>query len=162
MATLPKTSAEILAAAKNPFPRKLQPRKVKTDFKPELKSQLSTFSVELPSKSAPTSVLLPTTGNVHSIRSMYFNDPVAPQTLEAALEIKERIKSVEEGEDLFEDEPALDTWVSSCTLCLIFRIYFSYPRHPRVNQPRVNLNPRLTAFQVRSRTCPFRNECWTC
>jgi hypothetical protein len=112
MATRPKTSAEILAAAKQSF----RPWK----FEPDYKTHLSTFSVN-PSADiscTPTSLPLqswPTTTNVHSIGSTYyFNDPITPQTLEAVVKLKE-MKDVETevAEDLFDDQPAY-TWVLSC------------------------------------------------
>ena len=114
MATLPKTSVEILAAAKNPSQKKSQPQKVKTNLKTDFKTLLSTFSVNPSAKTncaAPSLPLQssPITSNVFSISSTYFNNPITPQTLKGALKLKE-MKDVEEMEDLFDDEPA-DTFL---------------------------------------------------
>jgi hypothetical protein len=50
-----------------------------------------------------------------------------PQTLEAALEIKE-MRQEPDDEDLFDDEPALDTWVFALLymLCSTFHIYYVF------------------------------------
>ena len=119
MATLPKTSAEIIAAAKKSF----QPRK----FEPDFKTCLSMFSLD-PTQRADTSCtstsplhFQPTTSNVHSIGSAYhFNEPITPQTLQAAVKLKET-KDVE-AEDLLDDVPA-DTWVLSCTRYIMCYVY---------------------------------------
>jgi hypothetical protein len=55
--------------------------------------------------------------NVHPISHTCFVDPVTPQTLEAALEIKEMRKG--DDEDLFDGELAVDTWVLSLALYVI-------------------------------------------
>jgi G3E family GTPase len=119
MARLPKSSAEILAAARKALKIQIQPRKLKTDLKQVFKSQLSKFSSKsepsMDEMTTPDSRSLHRTGKsmVHSVNSIRFDDPVTPQSLKAALEIKEsRLDSeVERMEDLFDDEPHLHTWV---------------------------------------------------
>jgi len=156
MATLPKSSAEILAAAKKRF----QSRK----FEPDFETYLSAFSVDLSANTgcAATSLPLqsqPTTSNVHSIGSTYyFKDPITLRTLESAVKLKET-KDVkpEETEDLFDDVPA-NTWVLSCTQYIMCYIYFFYLRHSL----RVNLNLRLIAYRAHSRAYPSRIAFRTC
>jgi H/ACA ribonucleoprotein complex subunit 1 len=155
MATRPKTSVEILAAAKQSF----RPRKFELA---DYKTHLSTFSVD-PSADiscAPTSLPLqswPTTSNVHSIGSTYyFNDPTTPQTLQAAVKLKEtKDKEPEdsETEDLFDDVPA-DTPVLSCTQYYMLYLFLlseaftaSEPESPTdsvsSSQSRMSLSDRI-------------------
>ncbi len=111
MLKLLKSSAEILAAAK-----KVQPSTPEIDFhslssvfsaKPTLLSLMSDKGTTLPTQFWPS--------YVHSIDNLCFVDPVTPQTLEVALEIKEIGKKC--VEDLFEDND-LGAWV--------FLLYFIF------------------------------------
>jgi hypothetical protein len=86
MATLPKTSVEILAAA-NLSQKERQPWKLKTNLKIDFKTLLSTFSVN---PSAETSCAAPSlplqsspiTSNVFSISSTYLNNPIIVEIIE--------------------------------------------------------------------------------
>ena len=110
----PKSSAEILAAAKRAFHQPVRPRTPETDTfnhhfsvfstKPSLPTLITNESTtpSLPSQFGPA--------NVHRISNLCFVDPVTPQTLKAAVEIKEMAQMRKErDEDLFEDDP--DVWV---------------------------------------------------
>jgi len=172
MATLPKTSVEILAAAKPLSQKERQPRKPKTNLKTDFKTLLSTFSVRVnPSAgtndcAAPSLPLQPSpiTSNAFSISSTYFNNPITPQTLEGALKLKE-MKGVEEMEDLFDDEPA-DTFLYSIFyvsyLFLLSEAFTSEPDSPTDSisstQSRISLSDRILdvlALLRRHRLSPF-------
>lgn len=107
MPKLPKSSAEILAAARASNIQ-IQPRKPKHDHNQAFQSHLSTF----PSKSDSVPIIPSESRSFHEfekswltrINSVRFNDPVTPETLKAALEIKEgRLNSVEEMEVISDD-----------------------------------------------------------
>jgi hypothetical protein len=121
MATLPKSSAEILAAAIKAPIKQIRPCKPKTDCKKAFLNNLSIFSAKpslTASDESPTSVHVQSgPHNVHPISNTHFLDPITPQTLEAALEIREMRKEDDHDEDLFDDEP--DTWVFCFTLCVM-------------------------------------------
>jgi len=122
MLRLPKSSAEILAAAKRAYRQPIRPRTPVTDD--IFNSHLSEFSVNPTLSNESTTPgspiqLVPT--NVHQISNLRFFDTVTPQTLEAAIEIKETPRK-EHDEDLMEDD--LDTWVLFFTLYVVQ--YISY------------------------------------
>ena len=124
MATLPKSSAEILAAAKKAPRKKIQGRQLKTDV--AFNSQLSTFpSHAEPTTTGPESLAFHWSGKamVHSIGNTRFDNSVTPQALEAALEIKARQSdsNVEGMEGLFDDEPDLCTLVFTSSIISSFQ-----------------------------------------
>ena len=136
MATLPKTSAEILAAAKKRF----QPRKLEPDFS----NHLSTFSqaVDLSANTTCAATIQPLqslpTSNVHSLGSAYyFNEPITPRTLQAALKLKETedFEEHEGTEDLLEDVP-MDTWVLTTFLySILLIVLFIYLSEAFTSEP---------------------------
>ena len=107
MYSRPKSSTEILATAKRAFKKEIRPRKLKTERSQSLKDQSSRLSFSgntisnIPSANASSS----TPANVQGLNNIHFKDLVTPQTLEAALEIKEGGDvMVEEILDLVGDE----------------------------------------------------------
>ena len=122
MLQLPKSSAEILAAAKEMPPKQTKAHKPRTDRRQQFKHLLSSFSAKPTTNTsheniASSSCFHSELANVHPINNILFKDPVTPHTLEAALEIK-NLRDVEEVEDLFDDSLSapLDTWVYSFML----------------------------------------------
>ena len=107
MYSQPKSSAEILATAKQASQKEIQPRKSKTEHNQSLKDQLSRLSFsentipDIPSAGSSSS----RPANIHRLNNVHFKELVTPQTLEAALEIKEGGDvMVEEILDLVSDE----------------------------------------------------------
>jgi hypothetical protein len=98
MYSRPKSSAEILATAKRPPPKKIWPRKAKIErSQPNHYGTISDISSASSSSSRPA--------NVHALNNIYFKDPTTPQKLEAALEIREgRDVMVEKLPDLVGNE----------------------------------------------------------
>jgi hypothetical protein len=126
----PKSSAEILATAKRASQKEIQPRKSKTERSQPLKDRLSTLNLSHHTKSdipsAGSSSSRPV--NVHGLNNVQFKDPTSPQTLEAALEIREgRDVMVEEiGDEL----PTSRVPFISFNICNLFSHYL---RHLPVN-----------------------------
>ena len=115
MYSVPKSSAEILAAASH---------------KPTFNDRMSTFSAQ-PSTDIPhASSLLCPASCVPQTGDLRFKDLVTPQRLKAALEIKKSRDVEDRGcyEDLFDDAPPLDTWVYFFihVFCSIFHIFLSF------------------------------------
>jgi hypothetical protein len=136
MHSLPKSSAEILALAKRVSQTEIRPRKFKSERSRPFKDKVSTLSF---SASGNTTSDIPSTessssrpANIHGLNIVQFKDPTTPQTLEAALEIKDgRLGDVMEEEDLVGDELPI-TWVF--LICFNIHNSFShYSRHLPVN-----------------------------
>ena len=95
MHSRPKSSAEILATAKQAPQKEIRPRKSKTEHTQPLKERLSTLNFQrntisdVPSLAAGSISSRPVTGNVHGLNNIQFKDPTTPHTLESAPEIKE-------------------------------------------------------------------------
>ncbi len=118
-------------------------------------------------ESAATNVLPPSRPiHVHSINNLYFNDPITPQDLEAALEIKD--PEMDDVEDLFDDDPVLHTWVLSLTFhykmyFMLFEASASEPESPlgdsmSSSESRLSLLERILdvlALLRRHRLSPF-------
>jgi len=127
MATQPKSSAEILAAAKRVTKKQTKPQKPRTEPNLPFKNQLSTikFSPEPNTLSTAIPELIssgwPRKSDIDSTRNIAF------EALEAAVEIEDVRMDVdqEDTEDLFNDKPLQYTWVMSFTsyLCNIFHIF---------------------------------------
>jgi len=109
MHSRPKSSAEILATAKRASHKEIHPRKSKTERSQSLKDRLSrlNFSKHTPISdisSVGSSSSRPS--NVHGLNNVQFMDPTTPQTLEAAVEIKDAARdvTVEDIPDVVGDE----------------------------------------------------------
>ena len=108
----PKSSAEILATAN------FRPRKSETELSRPLKDRLLTldFSKHTISDN-PSAGSSSRSSNVHRLNNVHFKDPITPQTLEAAIEIKDS-----DGGDVVETEVILDLEVGD--ELPILRVYF--------------------------------------
>ena len=126
----PKSSAEILATAKRASQKENKPRKPKTEHTQSFKDRLSTLDF-----SHHTISNLPSAGssssrpkNIHGLNNVQFKDPTTPQSLEAALEIREgRDGLVEEILDVVvgdELQPASRVPFISFNICNLFSRHF--------------------------------------
>ena len=117
MFTQPKSFAEILATATKAPQKHIKCRNKKTESNRSFKDNLSIFS-PLVEPSTCTTIAESSSFNTSresDIANLCFDDPVTPQTLGAALRIKEVGMDVdlEEIEDLFDDDLERHTWVFS-------------------------------------------------
>ena len=158
---VPKSSAEILAAAKKAPPnqasqRRIQPRKLKTNLMEGFAKHLTWFSAKQYEGPVSATSLLSQAGSATAHPN--FIDPVTPQTLQAALEIKEMTQmEMEPLEDSFNDEPAWDIWVTPFNSYILQFISCVYLRHLRVSP-----NPRSIAYQVHNHACRSLIAFWMC
>ena len=117
MHSQPKSSAEILATAKRAPRKDIRHWKSKTELSRPLKDRLLTLDFsehtisDIPSAGSSSS----RPSNVHRLNDVHFKDPITPQTLEAAIEIKD-------GGDVVDSEVILDLEVGD--ELPILRVYF--------------------------------------
>lgn len=110
MHSRPKSSAEILATAKRAPQKEIRPRKSRTEHSQPLKDCLSTLNFskhtisDIPSATSSSSR---PPSNIHGLNSVQFKDPTTPQTLEAAVEIKDARDVREDTQDLVGDSDEL-------------------------------------------------------
>ena len=128
MDSRPKTTAEILATAKQVPQRKIQSRKSKTERNSSLKDWISKFTVlgnpnDATHETTEATSIASGSGNVHLPNKIRFNEPITPKTLEAALEIRE-FRDEDNITDLFGDEPPSPIWVFLFTLHTVQYITF--------------------------------------
>jgi hypothetical protein len=132
MHRLAKSSAEILAAANRAFHQPIRPCTPDSETDHIFRSHLSEFSAYPTLSDESTTPFSPVQSwptTVNLISNLRFFDSVTPQTLEAALEIKETSRE-EHGGDLLEEDR--DNSVSFFTLHVVQYIHIRcyYPRQP--------------------------------
>jgi hypothetical protein len=111
---------------------------------------LSTFSSNATHENTAADLSSSGPTNIYALENIRFNNPITPQALETALEIRE-VADVDKIPDSFGDEAA--TWVPLSALYTIQYVSY-YSRHLLANQiPR-------TVYQVLKVAFPFQNAFW--